>query len=202
MRILRLGCRGADVADLQRRLGLMADGIFGPLTREAVREFQAANGLKTDGMAGPLTMAALGAGHAAGRPVDMIIIHCSDTPDGRDHTVEDIRAWHLARGFSDIGYHYVIYRDGTVRAGRPERVAGAHTSGYNTRSVGVCYIGGRTADGKTYADTRTQAQRQAMASLVAELRKKYPGATVHGHKEFAAKACPCFDVCEDPELCA
>lgn len=132
------------------------------------------------------------------RQIDSIVIHCSDTPAGRNVSVADIRRWHLARGFADIGYHYVTSLDGQVLTGRPVEQVGAHCKqqGMNRRSIGICYIGGKTADGKTYADTRTPAQRQALSSLVHRLRQKYaiPESRVFGHRDFAPKACPCFDV--------
>lgn len=129
------------------------------------------------------------------RHIDEIIIHCSATPEGKDYTVDQIRDWHVrGRGWQDIGYHYVIYRDGSVHQGRPEGMIGAHTVGHNARSIGVCYVGGCAADGKTPKDTRTPAQRTALKDLVRRLLEKYPGATVHGHNEFARKACPSFDV--------
>lgn len=128
------------------------------------------------------------------RHINEIIIHCSATPEGRDYTVADIDRWHKARGWRGIGYHYVIYRDGSVHAGRPVEQIGAHCTGHNANSIGICYIGGVAADGKTPKDTRTLAQRIALRELVEELRAKYPGATVHGHREFAPKACPSFDV--------
>lgn len=128
------------------------------------------------------------------RKIDKIIIHCSATPEGRDVTVADIDRWHRLRGFRCIGYHYVIYRDGTVAAGRPEEQTGAHCKGQNAHSIGVCYVGGVAADGLTPKDTRTAAQRASLDRLVAALRAKYPGATVHGHNEFANKACPSFVV--------
>lgn len=133
------------------------------------------------------------------RTITEIILHCAATPEGKDYTVEQIRAWHTTpkpkgNGWQDIGYHYVIYRDGTVHAGRPVEQQGAHCTGHNARSIGVCYIGGCTADGKTPKDTRTAAQKEALEALVRKLLKEYPGATVHGHNEFAAKACPSFDV--------
>lgn len=128
------------------------------------------------------------------RHINEIIIHCSATPEGRDYTVADIDRWHKARGWRGIGYHYVIYRDGSVHAGRPVEQIGAHCTGHNANSIGICYIGGVAADGKTPKDTRTPAQRIALRELVEELRAKYPGATVHGHREFAPKACPSFDV--------
>ena len=128
------------------------------------------------------------------RKIDRIIIHCAATAEGRDFTVSDINRWHVARGFRCIGYHYVIYRDGSVHVGRDEAAVGAHCAGQNANSIGVCYIGGCAADGKTPKDTRTPAQRASLRELVRTLRAKYPKATVHGHNEFAAKACPSFDV--------
>lgn len=128
------------------------------------------------------------------REITRIILHCSATPEGKDFTVADIDKWHKARGWQGIGYHYVIYRDGSVHEGRDITVAGAHTSGYNKNSIGVCYIGGVAADGKTPKDTRTPAQRRALRVLVEQLKKQFPKATVHGHYEFAAKACPSFKI--------
>ena len=131
------------------------------------------------------------------RKINKIIVHCSATPEGRDYTVADIDRWHKAKGWKGIGYHYVIYRDGSVHAGRPVEQVGAHCTGQNANSIGVCYIGGLASDGKTAKDTRTPEQRQALRSLVAELCAKYPGVTIHGHREFANKACPCFNVHTD-----
>ena len=133
------------------------------------------------------------------RVINKIIIHCAATPEGKDYTVEQIRQWHTTpkpkgNGWKDIGYHFVIYRDGSVHPGRPIEQIGAHTSGYNANSIGICYIGGCAKDGKTPKDTRTEAQRSALIKLVAELRSQFPGATIHGHNEFANKACPSFDV--------
>lgn len=128
------------------------------------------------------------------REINRIILHCSATPEGKDFTVADIDRWHKARGWQGIGYHYVVYRDGSVHNGRDIAVAGAHTSGYNKNSIGVCYIGGVDADGKTPKDTRTAEQRVALRELVERLRKQFPKATIHGHYEFAAKACPSFKI--------
>lgn len=128
------------------------------------------------------------------REINEIIVHCSATPEGRDYTVADIDRWHKQKGWNGIGYHYVIYRDGGIHIGRPVAQIGAHCIGHNAQSIGVCYIGGCAADGKTPKDTRTPQQREALRRLVADLQKQYPGASVHGHREFANKACPCFDV--------
>lgn len=127
------------------------------------------------------------------RDIKKIIVHCTATPEGRQHTVEDIKRWHLQRGFQDVGYHYVVYLDGSVHTGRDVSRIGAHCSGQNAASIGVCYVGGVDAKGQP-KDTRTVAQKLSLRNLINELRRRYPGATVHGHREFANKACPCFDV--------
>ena len=126
------------------------------------------------------------------RSIDKIIVHCSATREGHHVTVQQIRQWHLQRNFADIGYHYVIYLDGTFHKGRPLEKAGAHCKGYNAHSIGICYVGGLDRQGKP-KDTRTAAQKAALLSLIRELRQRFPRATVHGHREFANKACPCFD---------
>lgn len=128
------------------------------------------------------------------RKIDEIIVHCTATPEGRDVTVGQVTQWHRARGFRTIGYHYLIGLDGRVHKGRPEPEVGAHCLGHNARSIGVCYVGGIDADTLRPKDTRNAAQRAALEHLVGELMARYPGATLHGHREFAAKACPCFDV--------
>lgn len=130
------------------------------------------------------------------RKITEIIIHCSATPEGRDVTVETIDKWHKDRGFKKIGYHYVIYLDGSIHKGRDESEIGAHCSLHNANSIGICYIGGYIQQGKKLVpkDTRTSAQKEALLKLLNELAEKYPDATIHGHNEFAKKDCPCFDV--------
>lgn len=125
------------------------------------------------------------------RKIERIIIHCSATEAGRDVSAGEIDRWHRGRGWRGIGYHYVVRLDGRVEQGRAEAQIGAHCAGYNSTSIGVCYVGGMC--GGKPADTRTYEQRIALRRLIAELRSRYPGATVHGHREFAAKECPCFD---------
>lgn len=127
------------------------------------------------------------------RTISKIIIHCSATPEGRHHTVKDIDRWHRDRGFAEIGYHWVVYLDGSIHPGRNENIAGAHTVGHNANSIGICYIGG-VDESMKIKDTRTAQQKTALRNLVSDLLKKYPGATIHGHNEFAAKACPSFNV--------
>ena len=127
------------------------------------------------------------------RQINEIIVHCAATREGRDFTVEDITRWHKARGFATIGYHYVIYRDGSIHEGRPLKQIGAHCVGHNKHSIGICYIGGCASDGKTPKDTRTSEQKEALLSLLRRLKARFPNATIHGHRDFAAKACPSFD---------
>ena len=127
------------------------------------------------------------------RKINEIIVHCAATREGRDFTVEDITRWHKARGFATIGYHYVIYRDGSIHEGRPLEQIGAHCVGHNKHSIGICYIGGCASDGKTPKDTRTSEQKEALLALLRRLKARFPNATIHGHRDFAAKACPSFD---------
>ena len=128
------------------------------------------------------------------RAINKIILHCTATPEGRHTTVEDIRLWHKAQGWSDIGYHYIVYLDGSIHTGRPIEVSGAHTKGLNKNSIGVVYVGGIDAMNFKAKDTRTPEQKEALDCLLNELMGTYKGATLHGHNEFAAKACPSFDV--------
>lgn len=128
------------------------------------------------------------------RKITEIIVHCTATPEGRDVSVDTIRRWHVSgNGWSDIGYHYVIGLDGTVNPGRHVERTGAHCTGHNAHSIGVCYVGGLAPDGHTPRDTRTPSQRRALLGLLRELKKKYPGAAIRGHRDYSSKACPCFD---------
>lgn len=204
MKTLKRGSRGEEVKQLQKKLNLMADGIFGELTYEAVREFQRVNGLKVDGIVGCATWDKLGVKTTtARRKVTEIIVHYTATPQGEDYTVEQVREWHLARGFSDIGYHFLIGRDGKIYKGRDEKIAGAHCTGHNTCSIGVAYVGGcppRSVKNwnNIGMDTRTPAQKAALLSLLKELKAEYgSGVTIHGHNEFASKPCPGFNAREE-----
>lgn len=127
------------------------------------------------------------------RKINEIIVHCAATPEGKNFKAADIDRWHRERKMKCIGYHYVVDLDGTVEPGRPESEIGAHCLGHNQNSIGVCYVGGLSADGRTPEDTRTAAQKEALLALLKKLRAKYPKASIHGHRDFAAKACPSFD---------
>lgn len=126
---------------------------------------------------------------------DHIVIHCSATRAIQDIGASDIRKWHMAKGWRDIGYHFVIRRNGKVEKGRALDAIGSHVAGHNANSVGVCLVGGLNND--TYAPEAnyTAAQWAALKVLVADLLKKFPNAKVLGHRDFAGvkKACPCFD---------
>ena len=131
------------------------------------------------------------------RKINSIIVHCSATPEGKSFTVADIDRWHRQRGFASIGYHYVVYLDGSIHAGRPLSQVGAHCQGHNVNSIGVCYIGGMTADNKHPKDTRTREQKLALTELLKHLKLQFPKAAIHGHRDFAAKACPSFDATKE-----
>lgn len=130
------------------------------------------------------------------KKTEEIVIHCTATKEGVDFDVDKIDRSHKARNFSCIGYHYVIYRDGSIHRGRPEDTVGAHTSGRNSVSIGICYVGGLDKNGKN-KDTRTTEQETSMILLVKYLLNKYKDIKlVSGHYNWARKGCPCFDVSE------
>ena len=131
------------------------------------------------------------------RDINKIILHCSATREGQDISTETIRGWHVnERGWSDIGYHYVVLLDGTVDKARPVERQGAHVRGKNKGSIGVCYIGGCDAD-MNPKDTRNEAQKKSLEELITYLMESYDDATLHGHNEFSSKACPSFNVEEE-----
>lgn len=131
------------------------------------------------------------------RKIDTIVVHCSATPEGRAVSVSTIRQWHLDRGWRDIGYHYIIGLNGEIWPGRPITQRGAHVRGHNTGSIGICYVGGVTNDGRLAPkDTRTPAQKTSLLSLIRGLMTDYPAINkICGHRDFPGvnKACPCFD---------
>lgn len=234
------GSKGAVVKQIQKVVGCYPDGIWGRLTTESVKAWQRAHRLTADGIAGPRTLAAMGieavtpqtgvssvalsqitacyGGKAvtlkkSKRRIDYIAIHCTATPEGQNLTVEQIRKQHKKQGWSDIGYHYVVYRDGTVNVGRDVNIAGAHVSGYNAYSIGISYVGGLENDPKKAykdlkaKDTRTEQQKASLLALLMDLRKLYPTAKIQGHRDFSPdknhngtiepsewiKDCPSFD---------
>lgn len=230
------GSKGAVVKQIQKVVGCYPDGIWGKNTTECLKAWQKAHSLTPDGIAGPRTLAAMGiqavtpaaapstpikavyAGcpitlRRSKRRIDEIIIHCTATPEGSPRTVEQIRAQHKAQGWSDIGYQYVVYLDGTVHEGRNVDIAGAHCVNHNAHSIGIVYVGGLenrpdVPYNKLRAkDTRTPAQKASLLGLLMDLRQLYPQAEIKGHRDCSPdknhngtveqsewiKECPSFD---------
>lgn len=127
------------------------------------------------------------------RAINEIIIHCTATKEGEDYTAADIRQWHKAQGYDDIGYHYVIRIDGSVEVGRNIETIGAHCRGCNANSIGIVYVGGIDHNGEP-KDTRTEAQRQSLRKVISHLKVVYSITKISGHNEYSNKACPCFNV--------
>ncbi len=132
------------------------------------------------------------------RKINLIVVHCTATPATRTITAADVDSWHKARGFQCIGYHYLIHQNGYIELGRDIEQPGAHTKGLNSYSVGVAYVGGVDSEGKP-ADTRTPEQKSALRRLLTHLKESYPDASIHSHRDFANKACPCFDATKEYE---
>ena len=147
------------------------------------------------------------------RNITLIVVHCSADKfqNGIDFKgVDYVRKIHKKKGWSDVGYHFVIKTDGTVDDGRDIEKIGAHAKGYNSNSIGVCYIGGLNDDGDP-EDTRTEAQVHSLVNLITELKERFPGVVVKGHRDLSPdkdgdgviekhewmKACPCFDAMEE-----
>ena len=130
------------------------------------------------------------------RKINLIVVHCTATRALQPFSVADVDRWHRQRGFDEIGYHFLITLDGRVEPGRDIRKPGAHARGYNAHSIGVAYVGGLDSNGQP-ADTRTPAQRAALLSLLRKLKSDYPEARILGHRDLAAKACPCFDATKE-----
>ena len=126
------------------------------------------------------------------------MIHCSAVRPDQTSSAAQIDTWHRQRGFHlGIGYHYVIRRDGEIEAGRPEYLVGAHCKDHNAHSIGVCYEGGLNARGQP-ADTRTEAQKKTLLSLLRALKVDYPDVLIVGHHDLnPLKACPCFDAAKE-----
>lgn len=117
------------------------------------------------------------------RQVTKHIVHCSDSLTG---DVAEIRRWHRERGWNDVGYHFVIRRDGEIEVGRTLDMTGAHCEGHNHDSVGTCIVG---------KGDFTPAQLKALARVDAMLQALFPNIRLHGHREFnAGKTCPNCDV--------
>lgn len=144
------------------------------------------------------------------RKVNLLVIHCTATREDDHLSIEGLRLMHINRGFSDVGYHYFIKRNGAVIEGRNEERVGAHVKGHNTYSIGIAYEGGLDKNG-TPSDTRTEQQKQSLKELIHRLRIKYGKIPVKGHRDLSPdldgdgvierhewmKECPCFDAIEE-----
>jgi N-acetylmuramoyl-L-alanine amidase len=125
------------------------------------------------------------------RKIERHIIHASASPNNRDIGVKEIASWHKERGFNNIGYHYVIRRDGAIETGRPLEQVGAHVQGQNKGSIGTCLVGA----GLSINDF-TSFQLDALKRLHEEICIRFPNITLHGHREYANKSCPGFNIRE------
>ncbi|MEH3107163.1 MAG: N-acetylmuramoyl-L-alanine amidase [Sphingomonas fennica] len=167
---------------------IAVDGADGPKTDAALRHLQERRG-------------------GAFRRINRVVVHCTATREGQHVDAAEIRRWHKAKGWSDIGYHWVHLLDGTIQPGRREATVGSHVAGFNSDSIGVVYVGGVAVDGQTPKDTRTAAQRISLAQQLVTLAHRYPGAVFCGHRDLSPdlngngvieqfewmKACPSFD---------
>lgn len=208
MKLIQKGSTGADVKKWQEFLNGKgfdcgkADGKFGGKTQAQTMLFQEKYKLIADGIVGKLTVQKaeeLGFEKQAEytRDVDELIIHITASADNA--SIEDIRKGHLLRGFSDIGYHYLVDRQGVAHKGRDEDVIGAHCAGYNVGTLGIAYIarGSDTEPNAAYGKFMTPEQRKGIEELVKRLLKerKLSVNDVSGHNDYnAGKACPCFKV--------
>lgn len=130
-------------------------------------------------------------------PVDLLVVHCSATPPDADVGVKEIDKWHRDRGWLKVGYHFVIRRDGTIEQGRYLDETGAHVSGENDHSLGICLVGG-VDDNMEAENNFDEAQFDALGDLLDALSVFYPNAAITGHRDLDGvnKACPSFDVSE------
>ena len=128
---------------------------------------------------------------------DTIVLHCAATKASMDIGVEEIKKWHVVdNGWSDIGYHCVIRRDGTIEPGRDQTLVGSHARQVNGTSLGICLVGG-LGDNNKWENNFTQAQFVSLKALLLKLKDKYKVEKIIGHYEVDdVKKCPSFDVQE------
>lgn len=212
METIKKGSKGEDVKQLQKKLGIVADGIFGQQTENKLKEWQKAHGLSADGVAGPKTWAAMGiagtvpSGVQTERKITHIFVHCtagsqSMTPD------ELLNFFYKVKRWSRPGYHYVVSADGKITNIWPESKYSNGVKNMNSHSINIAWIGGVDKAHPNGIDNRTNEQRVALKHLLKELRVKYPNAKIMGHRDTSPdlnhngivdpweriKQCPCFD---------
>ena len=127
------------------------------------------------------------------RFINKIIVHCSATRKSQDIGVKEIALVHKKNGWNEIGYHFVIRRNGEIEEGRSLEKIGAHCKGQNKNSIGICLVGGLNEQLKP-ENNFTFAQFTSLRMLIQNLKIQFQEITIHGHREFAAKDCPCFEV--------
>lgn len=127
-------------------------------------------------------------------PVKFLTVHCAATPEGRHVTADQITVWDKAK-FGQTSYHWVIELDGSMHRTLRDDQKGAHVGGKNTGNIGICYIGGVDKKGNP-KDTRTEAQKKTLLTLIRTYKDRYPGIVIRGHRDWPGvkKACPSFDV--------
>ena len=125
---------------------------------------------------------------------EYLVVHCSATKPSMDIGLREIKRWHVNdNGWRDVGYHYIIRRNGEVELGRSNRDTGAHAAGYNHKSISLCMVGGMAEDNSA-ENNFTAQQWTALLDLVKQIKVDYPEANVIGHNEISKKECPSFDV--------
>ena len=130
------------------------------------------------------------------RKISLIVVHCTANRAGSTLRMADIDRFHRSLGWRGCGYHYVIPTDGTIERGRPEAMVGAHCKYHNAHSIGVAYVGGLAADGRSPQDTRTLEQKRALNLLLGDLHRRYPKALIVGHCDLDPRKpfCPGFKI--------
>ena len=128
-------------------------------------------------------------------PIQYLTIHCSATPEGRNVPPATVEAWDRAK-FGQKSYHWIVTLDGAMHRSLRDEERGAHVGGHNSHNIGVCYVGGCTKDMARAKDTRTEAQKKSLLTLVRTYRARYPGIKILGHRDWpnVHKDCPSFDV--------
>ena len=219
--IIKKGDKGLKVMAVQQVLGINADGIFGPATEAAVKEFQRKNGLVADGIVGDKTLAAMNLISEKNdnkkyklieqvkqykRPITHLFVHCTA---GNQNTTpkELLNFFYNVKKWKRPGYHYVVSADGSVTQLWPESKYSNGVKGMNPNSINVAWIGGVTKQHPNGIDNRTDAQKVGLRNLLKELKTKYPKAIIMGHRDTSKdtnhngiidpweriKECPCFD---------
>jgi len=120
------------------------------------------------------------------RKIHRVFIHCSASDHQHHDNIQTIKDWHLARGFSDVGYHFFIQKDGTLEYGRDSETTPAAQKGHNRNTLAICMHGLKEAN-------FTQAQFDTLNALAVQIDHNYENISFHGHCEVSSKACPVFN---------